>query len=68
MLEGYTLRVDGIRFPQKIVSSDKTADGKELVSTATFDRIVLNEQIPTGLFAAPNILPSKKVEAGAAGK
>jgi len=66
--EGGEIRVDGIRFPQKIVSSDKTADGKELVSTATFDRIVLNEKIPPGLFAAPNILPAKKVEAGAAGK
>ena len=47
--------VEGIRFPKTIVSRTKTPTGGEIVSTATFSSIALNEKLPADLFAAPNI-------------
>jgi hypothetical protein len=51
--ESGEIRVDGVRFPKTIVSVIKTASGKDLVSTVTFDRIELNEPLARDLFAAP---------------
>ncbi len=44
------LRVDGIRFPRKIVNKDP--NGR--VTTIIFDRIVLNESFPPSRFAVPS--------------
>ncbi len=58
------IRVDGIRFPNKIVSTAKTASGKDLVTTAIFDSIVLNEPVAASLFSAPSPTPQKPAPAG----
>jgi hypothetical protein len=52
--ESGEIRVDDIRFPKTITSVIKTASGKDLVSTVTFDRIALNEPLARDLFAAPS--------------
>jgi hypothetical protein len=59
--------VDGVKFPKSIVSVAKTASGKELVTTVTFDSVVLNGPIKGDAFAAPNLIPEKAApSAGAA--
>jgi hypothetical protein len=55
--ESGEIMVDGVRFPKTIVSTTKTPDGKEIVATVTFSRVVLNEPLSPDLFAAPNNLP-----------
>jgi len=57
--ESGEIMVDGIRFPKAIVSVSKTASGKDLVATVTFDSIKLNEPLGGDAFAAPNLLPDK---------
>jgi hypothetical protein len=57
--ESGEIRADGVRFPKQIVSRTKTASGKELVSTVTFSRIVLNGPVDESLFAVPSALPAK---------
>jgi hypothetical protein len=54
--ESGEIRVDGVRFPKTIVSVIKTASGKDLVSTVTFESIVLNEPVTRDLFAAPSVV------------
>ncbi len=49
------LRVDGVRFPQKITTRKKLPDGKENYVVITFEKIVLNETFPSERFAAPLI-------------
>jgi hypothetical protein len=61
--ESGEILVDGVRFPKKIVSVTKAASGKGLVSTATFDSIVLNEPLAPDVFAVPTIVPSKAIPA-----
>lgn len=56
--ESGEIRVDGLRFAKTIVSDTKLASGRDVVSTVTFDRIVLNEPLDPAMFAAPSILPS----------
>jgi hypothetical protein len=53
--ESGELRVDGIRFPKTIVSTAKVASGGQIVSTATFEKVILNESQPADLFAVPNV-------------
>lgn len=53
--ENGEIMVEGIRFPKAIVSVIRTASGKDLVSTVTFDSIVLNEPLSRDLFAAPSM-------------
>jgi hypothetical protein len=53
------IRVDGLRFSKAIVSVTKTASGKDLVSTVSFTKIVLNEPEGPEVFAVPSILPAK---------
>jgi hypothetical protein len=55
--ESGEIMVNGVRFPKTIVSVIKKASGKDLVSTVTFDRIVLNEALGRELFAAPSAVP-----------
>jgi hypothetical protein len=52
--ESGEIKVDGLRFPKKVISVVKTKSGKDLVSTVTFDRIVLNEPPDPSLFAVPS--------------
>ncbi len=66
--ESGEIRVEGVRFPRTIVSRTKTSSGKEIVSTATFESVVLNEAIPPGLFAAPDLPTARTSAAGATGK
>jgi hypothetical protein len=56
--EAGEIRVDGIRFPKTVVSTRKTASGKDLVSTVTFESIVLNEPQPAEVFAVPSAVPA----------
>jgi hypothetical protein len=51
--------VDGIKFPKEIVSTAKTPSGKDVITTVTFDSVVLNEAIRPDLFGAPNLIPDK---------
>jgi hypothetical protein len=53
--ESGEIMVNGVRFPKSIVSVIKTASGKDLVSTVTFDSIALNEPLAPDLFAAPSM-------------
>ena len=62
--ESGEIRVDGIRFPKTIVSVRKTASGKDLVSTVTFESVVLNEPPGPDVFAAPSIAPAAAAPAG----
>lgn len=64
--ESGEIRVDGVRFPKKIVSTQKTLSGKDAVTTVTFDSIVLNEALKPELFAAPSLVPLKAAPAAAA--
>jgi hypothetical protein len=57
--ESGEIMVDGVRFPRKIVSSTKTATGKEVVATVTFNKVVLNEKLGPDVFAAPANLPER---------
>jgi hypothetical protein len=53
--ESGEIRVDGIRFPKTIVSRTKAAGGAEIVSTASFEKVILNEKLSEDLFTAPSI-------------
>ncbi len=66
---GETL-VDGLKFSTKIVSTTKTASGKDLVSTVTFTKIILNEPQGPEVFAVPSTVGPKPapVQAAAAAK
>jgi hypothetical protein len=64
--ESGEIRVDGVRFPKRIVSTQKTASGVDAVTTVTFDSIVLNEPLNADLFAAPSLVPPKAVAPAAA--
>ena len=44
------LKVDGIRFPKKIINKASTGQ----VTTIVFDEIVLNESFPPSHFAVPS--------------
>ncbi len=63
--ESGEIMADGVRFPKTIVSSTKTPEGKEIVTTVTFSRVVLNEPVRPDLFAAPNNLPLKSAHPAA---
>lgn len=58
--ESGEIRADGLRFPRVIVSTTKTASGKDLVSTVTFTRITLNEAVDPSAFAVPDILRKRQ--------
>jgi hypothetical protein len=61
--ESGEIRVNGIRFPQKIVTVTKLPDGREVDSTATFASVTLNEALPEAEFASPTATaaaPAKK--------
>jgi hypothetical protein len=60
--ESGEIRADGIRFAKTIVSTTKNASGKDVVTTVTFDKVVLNEPLRADLFAVPNA-PSPKAAA-----
>lgn len=52
------MEVAGLRFPQRLVSTGKTADGSEVVITITFDAIKVNETFASGTFSVP--MPGSK--------
>jgi outer membrane lipoprotein-sorting protein len=43
----------GLRFPRKIISTNKLKDGSDRVVTITFDKITVNETFADSLFAVP---------------
>lgn len=45
--------VDGIRFPEKIVTSHKPGKGSQTVTTLTVESVTVNETFPDSLFAVP---------------
>jgi hypothetical protein len=63
--ESGEIRANGIRFPKTVISVQKTASGKDLVSTVTFDSVVLNEPVGPDVFAAPSLVPSKSAKTAA---
>lgn len=46
--------VDGIRFPRRIITTTKQADGKERSVTVNFDKVAVNETFASKLFAVPS--------------
>ena len=63
--ESGEIRVDGVRFPKTIVSIRKSPSGKDLISTVTFDSIVLNEPQAPDVFAVPSTVSTKAPPAAA---
>jgi hypothetical protein len=59
--ESGELRASGVRFPKVIVSRTKTAAGGEIVSTATFASVAINEPLPAGLFDVPSVAKPRAV-------
>ena len=57
MVESGELAVQGIRFPRRLVTSGKSADGSTLLITIIFDEITVNETFPADLFAMPMVRP-----------
>lgn len=55
--EGETM-IDGIRFPKKLITVSKNAQGKEITVSITFDKITVNEAFPDSLFAVPDLIPN----------
>ncbi len=53
--EGGEIRADGVRFPKTIVSTTKSASGKEVITTVAFDKITVNEKLPDGIFWGPRL-------------
>jgi hypothetical protein len=47
------MMVAGIRFPRKIISTSKLANGSERIVTITFDQVIVNEPLADSLFAVP---------------
>ena len=45
--------VNGIKFPRKIISASKLADGTERVVSIVFDKITVNEAFADSLFEVP---------------
>jgi hypothetical protein len=70
--ESGEIRADGIRFAKTIVSTTKSASGKDVVTTVTFDSVALNEPLAADLFVVPSTQPRPKAAAepaaAAAGK
>jgi hypothetical protein len=48
----------GIRFPKKVITTTKQADGKERSVTVNFDKVALNEVFADSLFAVPTFTPN----------
>ena len=53
ILEEAEIMVDGIRFPRKIISISKLADGSERTVSIAFDTIVVNKPLADSLFTMP---------------
>ena len=47
--------VSGIKFPRKIISTSKLADGSERAVTIVFDKITVNETFADSLFEVPTM-------------
>jgi hypothetical protein len=62
--ESGEIRADGIRFAKTIVSTMKNAGGRDVVTTVTFDSVVLNEPLRADFFAVPSA-PTPKAAAPA---
>lgn len=45
--------VNGIRFPEKVITTNTLADGSERSVTVTFDQIEVNKVFPASTFAVP---------------
>jgi hypothetical protein len=56
--ESGEIRVEGIRFPKTVVSTTRMPSGKDVVATATFDHISVNEPLPADFFASPSMVPA----------
>jgi hypothetical protein len=48
------IMADGIRFPRRIITTTKQADGKERSVTVNFDKVTVNETFASTLFAVPS--------------
>lgn len=47
------MMVQGVRFPQRLITSSKNSEGKEITVSIAFDKITLNEDFSESLFAVP---------------
>jgi outer membrane lipoprotein-sorting protein len=65
--ESGEIRADGVRFAKTIVSTTKSASGKDVLTTVSFDSVTLNEDLAPGTFTVPST-PAPKPAAVAAGK
>jgi hypothetical protein len=67
--ENGEILADGVRFPKTIVSTSASASGKDVVTTVSFDKVTLNEDLPAGLFTVPSApAPKAPAQPAAAGK
>ncbi|RRJ94400.1 hypothetical protein Ga0100231_008535 [Opitutaceae bacterium TAV4] len=53
------LRAGKLRFPRKIVTSNKLNDGSTRELTVVFDTVTVNETFPPALFEVPSFAPPK---------
>ena len=51
------ISVNGMRFPEKIITLTPIANGKSQTVTITFDKISVNETFPASFFAVPALSP-----------
>jgi len=49
------IRVGGLRFPSKIITTNKLADGSEREVVVFFERISINETLPDDFFTVPRV-------------
>lgn len=50
------IMADGIRFPRRIITTTKQADGKDRSVTVNFEKVSVNETFASSLFAVPSLL------------
>lgn len=53
------IMVNGIRFPKRIITTNKNTPGKAPTTTITFDEVTLNETFPDSVFAFPTFSRKK---------
>jgi len=51
--------VKGVRFPQKIITTNKITNGKERVVTIGFEKVQVNETFPDDFFRVPMMWPQE---------
>lgn len=51
------MMVDGIRFPQRLITTTRGKDGQPQTVTVNFEKVVVNREFPASEFRVPSISP-----------